>query len=177
MPLIAPDERKQIEALSRLAYCNPFVSERIDLERRILGDGFEPFFPIWHPRTDIEDDNPNVLTIGSWAAERVERLRSRLVERVSISAEERALYQDACLYVLYYRCHRSIGRRRNVFTNPQASHLSRRRVVNRRGLCIPHPAAVHQPDCRLRARGLYPSARSDWGFLTESGVSLAPSDA
>jgi transcriptional regulator with AAA-type ATPase domain len=98
-------ERETAEAISRLVYCNPFLAERVELERRVLGDEFTPFFVVWHPRTDIEDDNPNVLRIAARVGDLAERLRKRLGGDAALTDHERTLYQDVCLYTLYYRYH------------------------------------------------------------------------
>ena len=42
MAIFDPAERRLAETVARLAYCNPFLPERIELERRALGDAFEP---------------------------------------------------------------------------------------------------------------------------------------
>jgi len=102
---LTPGERDTVEAIARLAYCNPFLATRVELERRILGDRFTPFFVVWHPRRDIEDDNPNVVRIAARAAELAERLRERLAEGIKPAGDEHQLYQDLCVYVLYYRYH------------------------------------------------------------------------
>ncbi len=70
--LLASDQERQVtEAIAQLAYCNPFLGERVELERRVLGDEFTPFFAVWHPRADIEDDNPNVVRIAAVAEDLV----------------------------------------------------------------------------------------------------------
>lgn len=104
-PLFPPSRRGTVEAISRLAYCNPFLGERLELECRILGDEFRPIFAVWHARTDVEDDNPNVLRIAERAAELAWKTRERLSPGVQVTDPDRALYQDLCLYALYYRYH------------------------------------------------------------------------
>jgi len=103
MPLIPERDVPTVEAIGRLAYCNPFLEERIDLERRVLGKEFIPFDAVWHPREDVPDDNPNVVRIGERAAALVERIRAELAGGQAATERERGLYQDLCLYVLYYR--------------------------------------------------------------------------
>jgi transcriptional regulator with AAA-type ATPase domain len=125
---LSRSERESIEAISRLAYCNPFLATRVELERRILGAEFTPFFVVWHPRRDVEDDNPNVLRIAERAAALAERLRERLAARVEMTDDERTLYQDLCLYVLYYRYHMKFL---DMVLRPQASHGGRQAAFYR----------------------------------------------
>ncbi len=104
--LLASDKERQVtEAIAQLAYCNPFLGERVELERQVLGEEFTPFFAMWHPRADIEDDNPNVVRIAAVAEDLVAGMRRRLVQGVKPTESERQLYQDLCFYVLYYRYH------------------------------------------------------------------------
>jgi hypothetical protein len=43
MSLFRTEEREFAETVSRLVYCNPFLPERVELERRALGDDFVGF--------------------------------------------------------------------------------------------------------------------------------------
>jgi hypothetical protein len=99
-------DRQTAEAISGIVYCNPFLAERVELERRALGAEFTPFFLVWHPRPDIEDDNPNVVRIAERVAALANRLRDRLGSAAALSDAERKLYQDVCFYALYYRYQR-----------------------------------------------------------------------
>jgi hypothetical protein len=46
------EERSFLESLSRLATANPFLPERIELEREILKDDFEDGSPVRRGRRD-----------------------------------------------------------------------------------------------------------------------------
>ena len=52
MALLEPAERPFASAMSRLTYCNPFLPERIDLERQALGDAFIQVDADWNVRID-----------------------------------------------------------------------------------------------------------------------------
>ncbi|HEX9982366.1 MAG TPA: sigma 54-interacting transcriptional regulator [Thermoanaerobaculia bacterium] len=43
-----------VAAISALVYANPFLEERIELERRILGDAYIPSQPFWSLEPDLE---------------------------------------------------------------------------------------------------------------------------
>src|SRR5262249_24765952 len=76
-PLLAGRERERVEAIARLAYCNPFTPARLTLERQALGDAFTPFDVVWHAQIDL-GDNPNVPGLTETARELAEALRDRL---------------------------------------------------------------------------------------------------
>jgi transcriptional regulator with AAA-type ATPase domain len=93
-------ERTLAEAISRLAYGNPFGTERLTWERQALGDEFTPFDVVWHARGDAV--NPNLLRIAPKAEELAISLRERLAGKRP-GREELGLYHDLVSYVLYGR--------------------------------------------------------------------------
>ncbi|MFL6201661.1 MAG: sigma 54-interacting transcriptional regulator [Thermoanaerobaculia bacterium] len=98
--LLSDRERALAEAISRLAYGNPFGTERLTWERQALGDEFTPFDVVWHSRGDAV--NPNLLRIAPRAEELATALRQRLAG-ARASREELGLYRDLVSYVLYGR--------------------------------------------------------------------------
>jgi len=90
-------------AVSRLAYCNPFVPERIEQERVALGTDFVDADLVWNVAQDWDGSRPNIHKLR----DRVERMasdaRQRLVEKVDASPKELGLYEDVIIYLLYYR--------------------------------------------------------------------------
>ncbi len=105
MNVLSDQEREVVEAISRLAFCNPFTPERIHLERRVLGEAFAPFDVVWHAQTDAAGVNPNVPGIAAKALELAEGMRARLTARKAPAAtrEELELYRDLVFYLLYSR--------------------------------------------------------------------------
>jgi DNA-binding NtrC family response regulator len=104
VPLLSDREREVVEAISRLAYCNPFTPERLTLERRALGDAFSPFAVVWHAQVDPARDNPNVPRITERARELAAELRDRIARPsrpAGFAGEELALYRDLVFYLLY----------------------------------------------------------------------------
>jgi MoxR-like ATPase len=96
-----PEERRFLESLSRLATANPFLPERVELERAILGDDFEEASPVWSKRLDRE--NPNVVKLASRAEAAARSIRGRLDPQTTLSPENGRLYEELLFYVLYYR--------------------------------------------------------------------------
>src|SRR5262249_34965554 len=101
MTLIPRSDRQSVEALSNLHYCNPFLEERINEERKALGDDF-------HEGTEVRvelhyDTDINLTKIGQRIEQFTERLRQRLVEGVQADDRELEIYEDLVLYWLYRR--------------------------------------------------------------------------
>jgi DNA-binding NtrC family response regulator len=103
MGFLTDAERDFATAVSRLIYVNPFLPERIEWERRALGEEHVPFDRVWHARGDPAGENPNEIRIAERSAALAEGLRGRLKGGARAKAEELELYQDVVLYLLYYR--------------------------------------------------------------------------
>jgi transcriptional regulator with AAA-type ATPase domain len=102
MPLLSTPDHQFLEALSRVAYANPFLPDRIELERAALGDRFQAGEArVWGRRANIDDRWPNVEQLASRAKEVLERARTALVDGRRTNETELVLYEDAALYVLY----------------------------------------------------------------------------
>jgi DNA-binding NtrC family response regulator len=99
--LFTDDERAFARAVSRLAHSNPFLPERLEAERDVLGDDFDPA-STWQP-VDGPDSAPNVVKIGARVGALAERVRERLGAAASDDAEDFALYEDLVAYLLFER--------------------------------------------------------------------------
>jgi hypothetical protein len=108
---LTADERSFLENLSRLATANPFLPERIELERRILRDDFEEVSPVWSKRLDRR--NANVVKLGARAEAVANPLRGRLASGRHFSAGDGRLYEELVFYILYYRFEDDFGRAMN----------------------------------------------------------------
>ena len=104
MAELSSQERDFLQAVSRLSFCNPFLPERMDIEREALGAEYQPGEPIWsfhvgRPAGPTE----NVVRI----TRRVEELAARLRNAWSRSGSrpskrEVQLYEYAVLWLLYH---------------------------------------------------------------------------
>ncbi len=103
MALIASSERGFLEAISKLAYCNPFLPERIEHERQALGDAFVEAPLVWSLQPDDERERPNLLRLVERAEPAADALRERLAAGGKFRGEDLQLYEDLALYVLYQR--------------------------------------------------------------------------
>jgi DNA-binding NtrC family response regulator len=104
MSLFNATERRFVEALARLAHCNPFTSERIECERAALGDAFDPHQADWNVRFQGESDHPNLARLLSRSESVLEQARKRIARHPGeLSEQDVALYEDLLLMTLYHR--------------------------------------------------------------------------
>lgn len=103
-PFLTERDRRFLTAVSKVSYANPFLTERIEAEREALGKEFDETYAHWN----LRGDDPaflqkNAETITRKAESLLETLRNRLTKSIRASEEELRLYEDAVLFVLYYR--------------------------------------------------------------------------
>src|SRR5579872_6212236 len=104
MASFAEKERAFLEAVSQLAYSNPFLPDRTRFEQAALGSRFVPGEPVWSlPVADPERPRANVWRIFEILQHMVERIRIRLINGSESAPGELELYEDAILQVLYQR--------------------------------------------------------------------------
>ena len=104
MELLHASERSFLEAVSGLAYANPFLPEHTEFERAALGAEFIPGEPVWSMHVgDPERPRANVWRIAERIAPLAENLRRRLRSGAHASEHDRSLYEDAVLRLLYHR--------------------------------------------------------------------------
>ena len=94
------EDRRLAKAVAELTYCNPFLPERVEFEKRALGDDFTPHGQVWHFAS--EDENPNVVRIDERLQPVLEQMRDDIL-RSRVTDADRRLYRDVVFYALYYR--------------------------------------------------------------------------
>ncbi len=100
--LLAGADRALAQAIARLAYCNPFLPERIECERAALGAEFVSGGTLWDA-FGSPGPRPNLEALGRRTEALVDRLAGRLSEGVRPSPEDLQLYEDAVVYLLFTR--------------------------------------------------------------------------
>lgn len=104
MAFLSSSERTFLRAASDLAFCNPFLPERILHERAALGAEFVDDEPVWSFSVDEPDrQRSNVWRIASRLEELCPRLRQKLAAGAAANQQDLILYEDAVLNVLYQR--------------------------------------------------------------------------
>jgi transcriptional regulator with AAA-type ATPase domain len=109
MPLLNPTERSLLEAISGLACANPFLPERIERERAVLGVAFVDGELVWsQPTQNPNLPRPNVLRIVKLIEPLLGQLQGKLSQNADASDHDLLLYEDAAIYFLYERYHRRL---------------------------------------------------------------------
>jgi hypothetical protein len=103
MPFLKLEDRPFLEAVSKLAYANPFLPEMVNGEREALGSEFAQKEAVWN--FTVED--PERVHTNSWRIlDRLEKLlpelRLSLGQGVRPTPKELSLYEDALLYRFYF---------------------------------------------------------------------------
>ena len=94
----APSSRRYLG----LAYCNPFLEERVEYERAALGADFLEGEPVWSlPVGHPERPRSNVWKIVELLEPLMAKSRSKV--RPGMQAPDLLLYEDAVLHLLYQR--------------------------------------------------------------------------
>ena len=102
MSLWDGEERQAAQALAALTFCNPFLGERMALERRALGASFAASDAVWHARDPLLP-SPNLAALAERAESLFRLARERRLSGRPILAEEREILADLLLYILYQR--------------------------------------------------------------------------
>lgn len=118
MAFLARKEREQLEAVSRLAYCNPFLPERVACERAVLGADFVEGEPVWSYRADQPGPRENVGRVYRRLETLANELRARLAADSQPRENDLVLYEDCVLHLLYTRYYS------NFFDGPKESRWS-----------------------------------------------------
>lgn len=103
--MITEHDLQRLNLLSQLAYSNPLLTERIELERELLGAEFVTDEGTAWSRNpgQAANDRPNIVRITQMSVDLVEQLlRQRPGKRLP-SGDVSARYWDVVTYVLLYR--------------------------------------------------------------------------
>lgn len=104
MALLNAEDRGFLRAVSKLAYSNPFLSERIEFEREALGGDYREAEPVWSMRvSDPDSPQPNLVRITDRLETSIQRLRGLLVDGAAATDEELDIYEAGALFLLYQR--------------------------------------------------------------------------
>jgi transcriptional regulator with AAA-type ATPase domain len=97
-------DRDFLEAVSGLVYANPFLPERIELEKRALGELFQADATnAWSKAAAWDRERPNVTALTDKVETLAMGFRDRLVDGATIAQGELTLYRNLVQYLLYYR--------------------------------------------------------------------------
>ncbi len=101
--LFTDHERTLAETIAELSFANPFLPNRVELEKLALGNQFDPNTrPFWSWSLNDELDRPNVVKLTSQVLSLTESTRTKLLTSAQATDDELLLYSDLVWYVLYY---------------------------------------------------------------------------
>lgn len=105
MGWLTANERKSAEALAEIGYCNPFLPERLELEKKALGPEFiSDDAVISKPlETDLPRVFPNILPMRRRAEALATKMRNHLLSREGVKEADLKLYENLVLYLLFQR--------------------------------------------------------------------------
>ena len=111
MALFKPADYRFADAVSRLAYCNPFLPERGRLELEAVGPEFVKTPPVYRFCPDSDDRWPDLAQVSELNLGRLdkrveqlsEKAHSRLLKDRKVAESEAVLYEDLVHYLLYRR--------------------------------------------------------------------------
>src|SRR4051812_14473209 len=96
MALLPSKEWLAAEAIAGIGYCNPFLPERVELERRALGSRYIEEGPVIRsrPRERVEEYFGNVPGMRQRALMLAIEVRRRLVAGHPATRDELMVYED-----------------------------------------------------------------------------------
>lgn len=105
MALFDAQDRRFVRTAARLAFAaNPFLPERIDLEREALGDEFIAADSVWSLSPEGASERANIVRLNRRLETTARRGRDRLAkEPAAASDADLALYVDLVVFLLYQR--------------------------------------------------------------------------
>ena len=90
-------------AICELVYCNPFTPQRVEWEKKALGDAFTPTEPVWSLTSAAGAVTANVTRLEQIVSDMVEQVRQAIIEGRKPAGDELLLYEDLARYRLYDR--------------------------------------------------------------------------
>jgi DNA-binding NtrC family response regulator len=105
--MLSDTERRQAKDIGALVYANPFLEERIALEKRIVGKGYVESQALWSYLPDAQRET-TIDAIAARGNALVETLHARMRGGARASREELQIYDDLVIYVLYERYREAI---------------------------------------------------------------------
>jgi transcriptional regulator with AAA-type ATPase domain len=97
-------ERRFLSAVASLGYCNPFLPDRIPIEKSALGAEFESSGPVWSVSViDPETPRPNLVAIHRKLGPVLETVREQFSSASELDEEDLRIYEESVHYFLYGR--------------------------------------------------------------------------
>lgn len=105
MSLLTVSEWRVAEAIAGIGYANPFLPERIELERQALGKDFvrSQRFLQYLPDCAVSDMFPNASAVRKRSEQLAMKMLAKLQTHEPATEHELEVYENVVLYMLYAR--------------------------------------------------------------------------
>lgn len=105
MAMLSNRDLQVAEAIGQIGYCNPFLPERLALERAALGGDFCCADPVINlpPNADLQTIFPNFVALRERVEVLSETMRRKLLSGSTPTERELRVYQNLAMYLLYNR--------------------------------------------------------------------------
>ena len=105
MAILSNRELKVAESIGQIGYSNPFLPERLALERAALGGDFCCADPVINlpPNSDLQTIFPNFTALRERAEVMSETMRRKLLSGTTPTERELRVYQNLAMNLLYNR--------------------------------------------------------------------------
>jgi len=101
--MLSNSQRQFAQTVADLAHANPFLPQRIELERAALGSEFDERYAGWNVQRGPEN-NPNQVRLLARAETALRAWHERLsTAQVKLTPTDQTLYEDLLLCVAYHR--------------------------------------------------------------------------
>src|SRR5215470_11849686 len=99
MALLSDRERIFFSAISKLAFCNPFLTERTEYEKQALQRHYVPSGLVWSASVTAPDAaSPNVVRVHQRLESLIPEVHRRLDSGAPATPEEVSMYGDCAQY-------------------------------------------------------------------------------
>ena len=110
MRLFSVPDRPFVEAVAELAYTNPFLPRRTELEHLALGREFDDRFAQWNVERDAAVEQPNLMRLVDRTEAILLGVRERFDGARELPAAERQLHEDLVWFTAYHRLRGPLAR-------------------------------------------------------------------
>src|SRR5262249_39450187 len=94
MGLFTSDEQAFVTAAAELTYCNPFLPQRVELEKQLLGEGYAPSLWTYDKVDELDHEHPNLSRIDERVDQVAGKARHRLLQDFTPSAVDWDVYHS-----------------------------------------------------------------------------------
>jgi hypothetical protein len=103
--LLTASEWRVAEAIAGIGYVNPFLPERIELEKKTLGKEFVRFQPFlqYRPDCSVSDMFPNASALRLRSEQLAVKMLAKLQNHEPATQRELEVYENVVFYLLYAR--------------------------------------------------------------------------